>query len=202
MGGREASFEFCRQNQPPSFPLPLRGRSRTESPSGPQNGIINGGYFAAAKTHHPGRRAHYRRFRRAFLTASGARSGKEKGSGFGVQGRHRRAAEGRGRGGGASRAERRNSQNSPRTDTDKHGRARTAGRGRWFFLKPDTRWRGQNAEVRGQEKPENRSSVCARRAQLQNSRRGGAFNCAGGWGRGGRRRGVGDGRRLVLRCRG
>jgi hypothetical protein len=39
--------------------------------------------------------------------------------------------------------------------TDGHGQTRTGTdrkRGRWFFLKPETLWRGQRAEVRGQEK--------------------------------------------------
>ena len=41
--------------------------------------------------------------------------------------------------------------------TDGHGQTRTGTdrkRGRWFFLKPETLWRGQSAEVRGQEQPE------------------------------------------------
>jgi hypothetical protein len=43
--------------------------------------------------------------------------------------------------------------------TDGHGRTRTGTdrkRGRWFFLKPETLWRGQRAEVRGQEKLDSR----------------------------------------------
>ena len=69
-----------------------------------------------------------------------------------------------------------------RTDTDGHGRARTHKWGRWGGIvdAPAGRigsegngtavWREQRSEVGGQGEPNSRNSVCAQRAQLQNSR--------------------------------